>query len=163
MTLTQKEQTHRYREKTSGYQWGEGRWGAIQGWGTKRYKLLGIRQKIYDTTWGMQQHFTITIKTVTFKHCESLYYTPVTYILGKNTGVSCHFLPQGIFPTQGSNPGFLHCRHILYHLSYQRSPLYSNYTSIKNKFKKKRKKKWLELGLILSEFPGSQGDQTSQS
>ena len=24
--------------------------------------------------------------------------------LGKNTGVGCHFLLQGIFPTQGSNP-----------------------------------------------------------
>ena len=29
---------------------------------------------------------------------------------GKNTGVGCHFLLQGIFPTQGSNPGFPHCR-----------------------------------------------------
>ena len=26
---------------------------------------------------------------------------------GRNTGVGCHFLLQGIFPTQGSNPGFL--------------------------------------------------------
>ena len=25
--------------------------------------------------------------------------------LPKNTGMGCHFLPQGIFPTQGSNPG----------------------------------------------------------
>ena len=33
---------------------------------------------------------------------------------GKNTGVSCHFLLQGIFPTQGLNPGLLHCRQILY-------------------------------------------------
>ena len=41
---------------------------------------------------------------------------------GMNTGVGCHFLLQGIFPTQGSNPGFLHCRRILYHLSYQESP-----------------------------------------
>ena len=29
---------------------------------------------------------------------------------GKNTGVGCHFLPQGNFPTQGSNPGLLHSR-----------------------------------------------------
>ena len=28
----------------------------------------------------------------------------------KNTGVDCHFLLQGIFLTQGSNPGLLHCR-----------------------------------------------------
>ena len=27
---------------------------------------------------------------------------------GKNTGAGCHFLLQGIFPTQGSNPPFLH-------------------------------------------------------
>ena len=29
----------------------------------------------------------------------------------KNTGVGCHFLPQGIFPTQGSNLGLLHLLH----------------------------------------------------
>ena len=28
---------------------------------------------------------------------------------GKNTGGGCHFLLQGIFPTQGSKPGLLHC------------------------------------------------------
>ena len=40
---------------------------------------------------------------------------------GKNTGVSCHFLLQGIFPTQGSNtclPSLLHCRWIFYPLSH---------------------------------------------
>ena len=37
---------------------------------------------------------------------------------GKNTGVGCHALLQGIFPTQGSNPGLPHCRWILYHLSH---------------------------------------------
>ena len=41
---------------------------------------------------------------------------------GKNTGVVCHALLQGIFPTQGSNPGLLHYRQILYHLSHQGSP-----------------------------------------
>ena len=33
-----------------------------------------------------------------------------------------HSLLQGIFPTQGSNPGLLHCRRILYHLSHQGGP-----------------------------------------
>ena len=37
---------------------------------------------------------------------------------GENTGGGCHFLLQGIFPTQGSNPGLLHCRQILYCLSH---------------------------------------------
>ena len=41
---------------------------------------------------------------------------------GKNTGVSCHALLHGIFPTQGSNPGLPHCRQILYHLSHRGSP-----------------------------------------
>ena len=41
---------------------------------------------------------------------------------GKNTGVGCHFLLHGIFPTQGSNPGLSHCRQILYRLSHQVSP-----------------------------------------
>ena len=34
---------------------------------------------------------------------------------GKNIGVGCHFLLQGIFPTQGSNPCLLHRRWALYH------------------------------------------------
>ena len=34
---------------------------------------------------------------------------------GKNTAVGCHFLLQGIFPTQGSNLHLLHGRQILYH------------------------------------------------
>ena len=42
--------------------------------------------------------------------------------LGKNTGVGCHALLQGIFPTQGSNPGLPHCRRIPYQLSHQGSP-----------------------------------------
>ena len=41
---------------------------------------------------------------------------------GQNTGVGRHSLLHGIFPTQGSNPGFLHCRRILYQLSHQESP-----------------------------------------
>ena len=40
---------------------------------------------------------------------------------GKNTGVGGHSLLQGIFLTQGSNLGLLHCRQIPYCLSQQRS------------------------------------------
>ena len=43
--------------------------------------------------------------------------------LGKDTGVRGLFLLQGIFLTQGSNPGLLHCRQILYHLGHQGSCL----------------------------------------
>ena len=40
---------------------------------------------------------------------------------GKNTGVGCHALLQGIFPTQGSNSHLLHCRQILYQCNTQGS------------------------------------------
>ena len=40
---------------------------------------------------------------------------------GQNTGVGSLSLFQGIFPTQGSNPGLPHCRWILYQLSHKGS------------------------------------------
>ena len=51
------------------------------------------------------------------------------YIL-KSTGVGCHFLFQGIFPTQGSNLGFPHCRQMPYPLSYQGSPTLKQFVSL---------------------------------
>ena len=42
--------------------------------------------------------------------------------LGKNTGVGCHALLQGIFWIQGFNSGPPHWRQILYHLTHQGSP-----------------------------------------
>ena len=49
---------------------------------------------------------------------------------GKNTGVGCHALLQGIFPTQGLNPGLPHCKWILYQLSYQGSPNHHVYLDL---------------------------------
>ena len=43
---------------------------------------------------------------------------------GKNTGVGSLSLLQGIFPTQGLNPGLSHCRWILYQLSHRESQQY---------------------------------------
>ena len=42
---------------------------------------------------------------------------------GQNTRVGSLSLLQGIFPTQGLNPGLLHCMRILYQLSHKGSPL----------------------------------------
>ena len=58
-------------------------------------------------------------------NCVRLFATPWTIAcqaplsmgFSRNTGVGCHFLLQGIFPTQGSNPGLLHCRQTPYPLS----------------------------------------------
>ena len=42
--------------------------------------------------------------------------------LGQNPGMGSLSLLQGIFPTQGSNPGLPHCRWIPYQLSHKGSP-----------------------------------------
>ena len=42
----------------------------------------------------------------------------------RSTGVGCHFLLQGIFPTQGPKPGLSHCRQTLYRLSHAISSIY---------------------------------------
>ena len=41
---------------------------------------------------------------------------------GKNTGIGCHALLQGIFPTEGLNPHLPHCRGFFYLLSHKGSP-----------------------------------------
>ena len=46
---------------------------------------------------------------------------------GRNTGVGCHVLLQGIFPTQGSNSDLPHCRRILFQLSHKGSPCDNNH------------------------------------
>ena len=54
--------------------------------------------------------------------CNPLDYSlPGSSVHGKNTRVGCHFLLQGIFPTQELNSGLLHYRQILYQLSYKGS------------------------------------------
>ena len=47
--------------------------------------------------------------------------------------MGCHFLLQGIFLTQGSNPGLLHSRQILYRLSHQGSSVWKESQSVKRK------------------------------
>ena len=59
--------------------------------------------------------------------CNSVDYSPPgSYVHGDSPGmnaeVGSHSLLQGIFPTQGSNPGLLHCRRILYCLNHPGSP-----------------------------------------
>ena len=58
--------------------------------------------------------------------------------LSQNTGVGSLSLLQGIFPTQGSNPGLLHCRQILYQLSHKGTP-----RKLEWKKKRKRKLEWV--------------------
>ena len=52
--------------------------------------------------------------------CVQLFATPWNSP-GQNIGMGSLSLLQGVFPTQGSNPGLLHCRRILYQLCYEGS------------------------------------------
>ena len=56
-----------------------------------------------------------------------------------NTGVCSSSLLQGIFPPQGSNPDFLHCRWILYQLNYQGSFNHAKFVQIISKMWSKKK------------------------
>ena len=48
----------------------------------------------------------------------------------QNTGMGSLSLLQGIFPTQGLNPGLLHCRRILHQLSHKGSPFFLGHTHL---------------------------------
>ena len=67
------------------------------------------------------------------ERCSNCFFYPFDYILviifsvmcdypGQNMGMGSLSLLQGIFPTQGLNPGLLHCGQTLYQLSHKRSP-----------------------------------------
>ena len=51
---------------------------------------------------------------------------------GKNIGVGCHSLLQGICLTQGFNLGLLHCGQILYHVSHQGDPWLCGLSDLKS-------------------------------
>ena len=55
--------------------------------------------------------------------CDPMNYTALGIL--QNTGVGSLSLLKGIFPIQGSNPGLLHYRQILYKLSHTGSPIIS--------------------------------------
>ena len=67
----------------------------------------------------------------------------------KNTGVGSLSLLQGNFPAQELNQGLLHCRQLLYQLSYQRSPSGSlSMECQKNAGKRKRNNFFLFLSFL---------------
>ena len=88
-----------------------------------------FRRKFYESSFS---HLPILKVDVLVAHlcltlCNSMDYSlPGSSVHGvlqaRITGVGCHSLLQGIFPTQELTPGLLHCGGMLYHLSHQGSP-----------------------------------------
>ena len=71
---------------------------------------------------------------------------------GKNTGVGCHVLLQGIFPTQGSNPGLPYWRQIIYHLSHQGSPTILEWVAYPFSWGTSPPRKWASVSCIAGRF-----------
>ena len=104
--------------------------------GSTQWRMtFGIHIYIFHRGWDepspLQKKPVCVVLCLVAQSCLTLcnpmdYSPPGSSVLGdspgKNTGVGCHSLLQGIFPTQGSNPGLPHCRRILYWLSHQGSP-----------------------------------------
>ena len=63
--------------------------------------------------------------------------------------MGCYALLQGIFPTQGSNPGLLHCRWILYHLSHQGIPYKSYIYTILQSIRCAMRRQWQPIPVLL--------------
>ena len=84
---------------------------------------------------GMLSHFSHVWLSVTLWPVDLQ--APLSWdSWGKNTGVGCHGLLQGIFPTQGSNPSLLYYRQIFFFFFYHWAPVeaqYNGYCSLKRK------------------------------
>ena len=97
--------------------------GAVEGQVGVGMALLGlgrrIRVEVLESMDGrmVSLKYIWTKKMVTKKVQDTSWNSP-----GQNIGVNSLSLLQGIVPTQGLNPGLLHCRQILYQLSRKGSP-----------------------------------------
>ena len=95
--------------------------GLILGGGCLRVSCQDAHRQNDDIKWLVKKKWLVKVKeseSEVAQSCPSLWLRGLqpTRLLcpwdfsGKNTGVGCCFLLQGIFPTQGSNPGLLCCR-----------------------------------------------------
>ena len=71
---------------------------------------------------------------------------------GKNTAVGCPALLQGIFPTQGLNPGVSPCKQILYYLSQQGSPRILEWVAYSFSRGSSWSRKWTRVSYMAGRF-----------
>ena len=88
----------------------KGSWGWAV-WFT--FKKIYVKLKVFHI------HGKLKVAQLCPTLCNPMDCSPPWNFLGKNTGVGCHSLIQGIFLSQGSNLGLPRCRQILYLLSRQ--------------------------------------------
>ena len=71
---------------------------------------------------------------------------------GQNTGVGSCSLLQGVFPTQGSNPGLPYCGWILYQLSHKRSPRILEWVAYPFSSRSSQPRNWTAVSCIAGGF-----------
>ena len=86
------------------------------------YISLGLNFSLLSPYFGFGLVAQLCLTHCNPMDCSSPGYSVYGDSPNKNTGVGCHILLQGIFPTQGWNPGLPHCRWILDHLCHQERP-----------------------------------------
>ena len=94
-------------------------------WTTSDCRVKSLWDPLNHKTWETQLAVCLVIQSC-LTLCDPMDCSPPgSTVHGdspvKNSGVGCHALLQGIFPTQGLNPGIPHCRQIFYHLSHRTS------------------------------------------
>ena len=103
------------------------KWWWISIWWTQNAQWIQRRcRTFYMDKLGMLCCAMLRCSVVSYSFCNPMSCSPPGTSVhgdspGKNIGVSCHTLLQGIFLTQGSNSGLLHCMWILYCMSHQGS------------------------------------------
>ena len=88
---------------------------------TKSLNLMCISHLLYFWNWTSYKYDSESCSVLSHFLLPHGLYSPWNS-QGQNAGVGSHSLLQGIFPTQGSNPGLLHYKWSLYQLSHQESP-----------------------------------------
>ena len=79
--------------------------------------VISVGSLVWSLLWSESESCSVVSKSLGPHELYSPWDSP-----GENTGVGSLSLLQGIFPTQGLNPGLPHCRQILCQLSHQGSP-----------------------------------------
>ena len=81
---------------------------------------MGLQSQTWLSNWVHRIQFSSVAHSCRTL-CDPMEYSPWNSPC-QSTGVGSHSLLQGMFPTQGSNPGLPYCRWIFYQLSHQGSP-----------------------------------------
>ena len=98
-----------------------------QDWGDEDLEFNGYRVSVWKDENIWRWMVVIVVKLLVTQPCPTLgnprtvaHQPPLSMEFSRqeSTGAGSHSLLQGIFWTQGLNPGLLHCRQILYHLSH---------------------------------------------